>query len=331
MKPQAEHFFFHSFPRRRAGESREAQLEKGVKITRGLLRSGLLLTPENYEIPIISKGSVIDKLEAVQRRVCFTELASSDLQSHSETFGSFALAYTIDDLRKLGAMPVFYVPIGAVTTEDLSGTGVELLGAVTDAKRVVDTIAAVQKRLSDYSSIRMKYRGEVVEWSSEECDILRKFIEVLGDSAKANLEGTRVKLDAVASCFYPTENLNFTPALHYYRQREWRLVDTYLIIDGLSILENPTPDQVVQLLDIDREFFEKKLRFHDSSQGAGLFVEDTIANRSKFFNRLGNIDVVGLAKYFIFPDDIQLDGEQAEEFAKRGITTISQSAFSKAV
>jgi hypothetical protein len=107
-----ERFFFHSFPRPRTGEGRETQVKKGQVIAQSLLDNGILLSPENYEIPILDgTGQVVDHLRATQRRACFTELELDALLEHSKTFGPFALVYRIDDLRQLGALPVFYIPL----------------------------------------------------------------------------------------------------------------------------------------------------------------------------------------------------------------------------
>src|SRR5437879_260717 len=103
-----ERFFFHSFPRPRTGETRERQVQKGQLIAQSLLDNGIVLSPENYQIPLFdANGLVVDHVRATQRRACFTELELELLPEHSKTFGPFALVYRIDDLRQLGALPVF--------------------------------------------------------------------------------------------------------------------------------------------------------------------------------------------------------------------------------
>src|SRR6266404_4131274 len=100
--------FFHSFPRPRKNETRGQQLEKGRRIAESMSQNGLLLTPENYDLPVLGNdGITLDSFTAVQRRMCFTELEPELLPQHGEFFGPFALAYEIQDLRRLGALPVF--------------------------------------------------------------------------------------------------------------------------------------------------------------------------------------------------------------------------------
>lgn len=109
---EMDRFFFHSFPRLRQGEKQHTQIKKGQLIAASLVDNGIMLSPETYEIPLLDgAGDVVDRLRTTQRRACFTELELEGLPGHSETFGPFALVYRIDDLRQVGALPVFYVPL----------------------------------------------------------------------------------------------------------------------------------------------------------------------------------------------------------------------------
>jgi len=53
-------------------------------ICQSLLDNGILLSPENYEIPILDcNGELVDQVRATQRRACFTELEFESLPAHS--------------------------------------------------------------------------------------------------------------------------------------------------------------------------------------------------------------------------------------------------------
>lgn len=102
-----EELCFHSFPRLRHGETIETAISKGTKIALSILNNGLLLAPENFEIPIRDlTGAKVDSLTVLQCRICFTLLSLRELRTHSQTFGPFSLAFEIDSLRQIGALPI---------------------------------------------------------------------------------------------------------------------------------------------------------------------------------------------------------------------------------
>jgi len=144
----AKRFFYHSFPRR--GRTTDAEIEKGCKILILICAAGLLLAPEivKWKHPH-ADGSPPREQETIQRRICFTELAPEELARHAEEFGHFALEFDIDTLKRMGAMPVFYIPqsIG----ED--GEGVTSLGSTlviqsTDAMILAMRFAGVAQMLA---------------------------------------------------------------------------------------------------------------------------------------------------------------------------------------
>jgi len=110
-----ERYFYHSFPRRSEGEN---EIDKGLQILRSIVKSGLLLTPEqtSWQEPV-SGGGLSEPWKVIQKRACFTELATTELKRHSDVFGRFALEFEIQGLRQLGAIPVFYFP--RASTDDI--------------------------------------------------------------------------------------------------------------------------------------------------------------------------------------------------------------------
>lgn len=320
-------YFFHSFPRLRRNESRDRQLEKGSRIAASLLKNGLLMSPENYSLPVIDDaGQVSDSLNATQRRACFTELPAAELPQHSRTFGPFALAYSIERLRQLGALPVFYIPT-PIQEGYLSNLGLEILLGITDAARLVGTLAMIQRKLAESPDLQLKFRGTVVNYSLHESAAIRSFIDTLFESALADATTTDFRLGAAASCFYPTENAEYTEQLAYYRQREWRIVHGSFTYAGNEPFVKATDAQVADLLEIDKEFFSKELTFADRQPGIGAEVKDTIGRRSFFYRTLADMDVVGSADYFIYPDEFEVPEAISSGFERLGVTTIAEHAF----
>jgi hypothetical protein len=190
-------FFFHSFPRRRQDESRNTQIEKGSRIAKNILDNGLLLAPENYDLPVIGNdGSTADSFTAVQRRICFTELEPEALEGHSQVFGPFALAYRIEDLRRIGALPVSYIPLESGGY--LSRLPIEMLGGLIDAHRIAGTLLRVQTQLSQSPALGLKYREKEINFTPEQADVIRKFLNTLIDSAATNLDMTDARLRTMA-------------------------------------------------------------------------------------------------------------------------------------
>jgi hypothetical protein len=104
-----ERFFYHSFPRPKAGEQ---LLEKGLQILAFMKEVGLVLAPEIVKWNASALSTNEEEVQILQRRACFTEIARSEVPEHSRTFGPISMAFDIADLRASGALPVIYAPQG---------------------------------------------------------------------------------------------------------------------------------------------------------------------------------------------------------------------------
>jgi len=111
MDPNAR-YFFHTFPRPKPNEGDKVTLERAVKILRFMVDTGLVLAPEIVTWEIAMPDGGVERLQVLQQRVCFTELAVSELSKHAATFGPISLSFDIGQLRAVGLTPVIYVPQG---------------------------------------------------------------------------------------------------------------------------------------------------------------------------------------------------------------------------
>jgi hypothetical protein len=136
-----------------------------------------------------------------------------------------------------------------------------------------------------------------------------------------------LRLRAVSSCFYPTENEKYTEPLHYYRQREWRIVGGSFTFGGQEPMTIATAEQVSTLLAIDSDFFSKQLSFSNPTAGVGASEVDSLARRGHFFRTLGDLDVIGSARFFVHPDGCLLPEALRQAFATRNVQIISQGKF----
>lgn len=243
-----ERYFYHSFPRRKDKTGEE---EKGLKILGLMKKMGLLLTPE---IVPWSEGYF-----TVQTRCCFTELAPAELLEHAKVFGHFAIEFDIKVLRGFGAIPVFYLPTG-----DASG---ELAAALVACIGDIDVLlcrlsrleASVRSNPNKNNSVGTLNNGMVerdIACSVREAEDLLSFLS----EGNEPLISLRAGLQGLSGFFKPTEPLNSTELLTYYREREWRILSG-ASRKNVKIARPLVKDEVEWLLRLDRQFFGEQLLF----------------------------------------------------------------------
>jgi hypothetical protein len=222
-QPAIERYFYHNFPRR--GRDDKGAVQKGLTILELIRDFGLLLTPEitTWEYPH-ANGSLPRKMEMVQRRVCFTELSPAEVPRHSKEFGQFALEFDIDTLKRLHALPVFYIPKG-----DTSSLGQTLVIQLIDAMCVIDRMARA-KRLLELPNVAKRVN---CEFGFSENRV--KSFNIDAEEMRRSINGTTyattppemlsLAIEGVMNLFYfaDADDTYENSALKYYRQREWRI------------------------------------------------------------------------------------------------------------
>jgi len=135
-------YLYHNFPRRPDPKN---NYTKGEAILKSIERYGLLLTPELITCIIIWPLKWQNyNFTYVQQRVCFTELAQNELAEHSKIFGNYALEFTIESGRDLGAVPVFYIPT-SVSKDNLSDLGTIMIHSLGDILQILDSLESILK------------------------------------------------------------------------------------------------------------------------------------------------------------------------------------------
>jgi hypothetical protein len=258
-----ERFFYHSFPRRGAHTEAET-VEKGCQILAAIRDSGLLLMPEYIEFRQPSAdGSSARVFPVLQQRVCFTELSPAELPQHAQAFGEFGLEFEIDTLRRLGAVPVSYIP--QPTGTDGSGVATSLLAIAMDAQAVVNRMAALHRHLNGPTPIAETFElnlGFVRSPASRgrfvlARDTTKTVVSAIGHDL-APWEALDAGMYSLFSFFYPTDDTKRNKDLEYYRQREWRIACNFTV-DRIPTLRELTESERERLLKIDRVFFERKV------------------------------------------------------------------------
>jgi hypothetical protein len=251
-----ERYFYHSFPRRPQTEGHG----HGLAILELIRDFGLLMTPEiaRWEYTH-ADGSPPRRQSMVQRRISFTELAPAELAGHTKDFGPFALEFDIDALKRLGAIPVFYVSL-AGDGHGAGGLGGTLMNHLIDAMRLTDRIAQM---------------AAILDGAPPDRD--RQAITIPVDAGPAlfdlNIQEARETLRAISlglaparqlaaflegglNYFYPADGRN-NATLQYYRQREWRMAGNVAVRDE-EMMHVPSAVMIDRLLALDADFFGRQ-------------------------------------------------------------------------
>jgi hypothetical protein len=272
-------FFYHSFPRR--GASSGAEAEKGKAILAAIRDFGLVLTPQLIEWTQATVSGTPRSMPILQRRVCFTELAPIELAEHADRFGHFSLEFEIETVRRLGAMPVFYVPqpTGGTST-DGSHMGAAIVAIATDLRAVAHRVAAMDEvcrhpEAMEKLDVNVGFAGSPDGFGTYRIDRdqTKVVLAAIGHAVTPWLD-LKVGADALLNFFHPTDNTKTDAALEYYREREWRVACSFRINDAdgktsIDIQRRLAPNERERLLEIDREFFSRKVQ-------TGLSEEDTL-------------------------------------------------------
>lgn len=287
-----QRYFYHSFPRR--GRTAPNYNELGLKVLESICCNGLLLVPElvTWHDP---QSIGHELLRANQKRVCFTELAPSELAQHAKHFGSFAIEYSVSSLRSLGALPVLYVPDTPAKSASLDAIGTLLLSNLAAAISMMSNVDEIIRAPGNGLKISVKMKsGEEVnrQFSSDETVGIRKMVSLLEKAEGLKLGAVANSLKRLSNLFYPTERAASSFNLEYYRQREWRIFSGVELANA-DVARPPTASQIDQLMAIDQAFFSRQIKFPDDTF--------SVAEKSEFMHFVGGVHVLSSANRLIVP------------------------------
>ena len=244
-----ERFFYHSFPRRQTMD-----VNQGFAVLSSMLKSGLLLTPELVQWQHLKSG-------IPQKRVCFTELPPSELPDHAKRFGCFAIEFTYESLRELGGFPVFYVPNSDVSLKGYEGVGAFFVHTIVEIEnlftRFIELRDSGQNLPTNPPGLHFSVNNKRIGPASELATV-KKTLDAITEDTRS-FEEFRFSMRALQSLFYPTENLEHNDSLGYYRQREWRIIDNFVVRSDWPFRELTSEDKH-RMTELDPPFFQKELR-----------------------------------------------------------------------
>jgi hypothetical protein len=236
---QFTRYFYHCFPQwvGLPDGALAPSYDSALTILSLMFKWGLLLTPEQ----IIFKGEPLKNEESapairiMQRRLCLTELAEDELPQHAQVFGPIALEFDQATLRRIGGMPVVYIPQSL--SADPEGTNFALIGQtfvyrLFEIYQLLADLAEIDEHIKQLSpsevSITLAHpkRGCEREYP---VDLLQHFFENL-TYRRQSLTQLSSALRVLGCFFYPTDAAprcrlrDEDGRLAYYREREWRIV-----------------------------------------------------------------------------------------------------------
>jgi hypothetical protein len=272
--------FFHSFPRPRKGEPKEATLDRALNILALIKRTGMILAPEvvTWDMSVLGEGA--KPVHLLQRRASFTELDITELPAHSAIFGPVSLACDIGALRRIGAVPVIYVPQGN-TDGSVSLLATFCVNAVYHTKYVLSHLNEL-KNLADPEKVERSFNKSI----SPTCELQLRNVDAAGQAVaeyKMPLNQVRDFLQYVGfnnipfdysvaalsyylNIFYPTDNPYENDQLGYYRQREWRFISSEIEIKNRPIARRLSPEEMADLEKADPVFWTRELTVDGAQQ-----------------------------------------------------------------
>jgi hypothetical protein len=217
---------YHAFPRRAVG-SPEVESQQGLRILDGILKRGLIITPEVTEWRLRKSGQ---PTFTAQKRVCFTALRPNEFTDHAKQFGSFALGFDRSALESLGATPVFYVP--RYLPDGGKGRNI--------GSFYIERLLQIQLFL-DNNPKSFRIGDDPV--TTQELSQFTRFLTGL---------------------FYPVEDLESDSVRTYFSQKEWRILGNLFI--GKRPLSRPlTDDEKAEIASVDANFFHRQVRLATGS------------------------------------------------------------------
>lgn len=279
-----------------------------------MFKWGLLLTPEE----IVFRGEPFrDEADAppvriLQKRLCLSELAEHELPDHAQLFGPVALEFDQPTVRRIGGMPVVYIPqpLSSHPQHDYFAlVGQTFVYRLSEIYQVIADLADLDRHLKELPPDEV-----AVTLTHRERDVHHEYPTVLLRAFLENLTYKRQPLAQLASSlqllgcfFYPTD----APApdrlgeqdgrLAYYREREWRVVsDLYF---GGAPLDEELPEDA-------RNEVAATITGSFSPYKCCRIDGHSFTHDCKIVRRFGDESIMNLVRRILVPRDIRVEVEK---------------------
>jgi hypothetical protein len=205
--------------------------------------------------------------------------------------------FSIRTLRAWGAVPVIYIPYKIDSDHPYDAAGVSLLTNLAAVSDVISSLARTAGLAGPTLELKLTMKtGEIFfhEFNAAESAAIKLYLEYLMRAQGLPYNEMLGALRSMASLFYPTDDLQRTDLLAYYRQREWRLFSG-AFLNGKPTTNVTTAQQREELLTLDREFFSKELEFPDGKY--------SLAAKAHYFSHVNDRHVLTYASRIITPPE----------------------------
>jgi hypothetical protein len=230
-------YFYHSFPQWIGSQDfqSEPSYDSALRVLSLMFKWGLLLTPEEivFQGEAFKDENNAQPIRILQRRLCLTELAEDELAEHTQVFGPAALEFDQGTLRRIGGMPVVYIPQSLSTNpehDNFALIGQTFVYRLFDTYQLLSDLADIHEFIKECPEVEVTLGHPKRDIQREyPTDLLRHFLESL-TYGKQPLTQLSSALRILGCFFYPTDASlkcrlrEDDGRLAYYREREWRIV-----------------------------------------------------------------------------------------------------------
>ena len=291
----------------------------------------MILAPEVVEWHTPVSLGTASPIQILQRRICFTELSQQELSEHSTRFGPFALEFDTTALRRVGALPVIYMPQALSEQDHLALLGPFVVGHLGQIRSTlellnqlgqIDNPAYIQSlganSVADDCMVTLRNGDEsrgIVQEFQVSWKVVRDLLSFIGFE-RAPFEAMTAVTSIAQALFYPTDDDHHDQDLGYYRQREWRITADYHV-NGSPRGRSLQDEEKELLLELDRSFWGGNT--HPSKPISR--VDEALA-----LVQPAPAELLGKVTRIIVPDDF---ADQARQVFGDGVTAVSQLGHSK--
>lgn len=228
--------FFHCFSRRSLNAK---DYGNELAILQSILECGLLLVPEELELAgeRFAGGRLGSPIQFLQRRLSLTLLTEAELPAHRAKFGQFAIEFDPESGRRLGAVPVIYLPQPNENGEYqmLDAISATLLYRLREVFFVLSDLGTLERNVEQAGGTDLIEMSPSVHRDTRTVEVkpLRDILETLGAN-KQSFEDLAAACQVIFHLFYPTDKRrsemdSMSLNMFYYQQREWRIISDIFV------------------------------------------------------------------------------------------------------
>ena len=324
---QYKRYFYHCFPQWMGASDNTASpdYDKGIQILSQMFKWGLLLTPEE----IIFHGEPYKDEKAAepiiisQKRLCFTELGEAELPFHAQVFGPIALEFNQQTLRRIGGIPVIYIPQSLSQDPEsdcLALTAQTFVYRLFEVYQLISDLSDIQEHIKKLprseSSITLGSAGGASH-RIYSVEMLRNFLESLTHQ-RQSFDQLASAISTLSCFFYPTDAVVPTfpdstelGRLAYYREREWRIVSGFCFA-GIPLDEELCMDAKTEIAGIINNSF---------SPYENLCIDgNNFIHNCNIIRRFGGDHIMNSVHRILVPQEIQQEVQgTARKYGYKGI------------